>query len=825
MPFITARVVSVIRADSISALAFAGVDQSVLCASLVTLEGEIQGDAVENHTFEWEQTFGTPVTLLNPNTLTPSFVNPQTSDLEFTLYVDRNTPFEDSDAVFISRSPQDSLRNIPGGTNIKLTGDSAPTSSRAMLPQFANIDARMVADAYSFPPPTYTPIYTADGLDKVRNILDGKYWLMNDIDLSTYSNWNSIGTLEQPFRGELQGNGYTIENLTITEAPSIRLRDLYSSDSGIAVDFKQPSGVGLMSTFNEVVDKTSPSNSITYGSLAYVDDGTLNAGSDTGNLFGNFSYHDGNASRYIEFGDSSDFDFGTGDFTIEWYDRIGAWNVVSGVVGASSSPGANGWAITRRRSTESYALWFHNGGATPYTPTGLNGVVTLGEFSHMALVRFSGNLQLYVDGTALGAPVAYASAVDSNSTGLRFGGTSTAAGNSSSYDDLGEFRITKAARYTSNFTPPGEGFTETILRPAGLFTAIGTGTLIEKVGITGANISGVGDSLYKGILAGTALGAVTIRDSYVEGTVDSGGDLAGGLIGDTGTDAGSTFDNTYADVTVTGGGTDTGGWTGTFSGTPTYVENYGNTDKTASVVGTGSPGATEVSGLTTAQLNAEANFTGWDFVDAWEIDEGVSPPTIQEQNLDSDKIISGDTRAEHMISWDRPVVVGPTPLFPKWEYTGAYVERFNSGNWIDKTFYPPETNHASVTGPNSYRLTTIWENVTRGVISRPLEIVHAEGLTTPIGKPFVTEVFNNAPVSVINASNLVITIQNPRKIAKNESESITNLPGDTRADSLALSRYIGLQKDLGIENHTNVPGIGTDGVTLVITRNNGASIG
>ncbi len=67
----------------------------------------------------------------------------------------------------------------------------------------------------------YTVIKTAQDLDNIRNDLDGKYILMNDIDLSSYSNWNPIGEVDvdagtgQGFTGVLDGNGYTISNLTI----------------------------------------------------------------------------------------------------------------------------------------------------------------------------------------------------------------------------------------------------------------------------------------------------------------------------------------------------------------------------------------------------------------------------------------------------------------------------------------------------------------------------------------------------------------------------------------------------------------------------------
>ena len=69
----------------------------------------------------------------------------------------------------------------------------------------------------------YTIIKTAADLDNIRNNLSGKYILMNDIDLSGI-NWEPIGGLADTsvlpnpsdcFQGELNGNGYTINNLTV----------------------------------------------------------------------------------------------------------------------------------------------------------------------------------------------------------------------------------------------------------------------------------------------------------------------------------------------------------------------------------------------------------------------------------------------------------------------------------------------------------------------------------------------------------------------------------------------------------------------------------
>ena len=68
----------------------------------------------------------------------------------------------------------------------------------------------------------YTVIKTADELQAMENDLNGKYILMNDIDLAGYD-WEAVGTWtgstvsSTAFTGELNGNGYVIKNLTINK--------------------------------------------------------------------------------------------------------------------------------------------------------------------------------------------------------------------------------------------------------------------------------------------------------------------------------------------------------------------------------------------------------------------------------------------------------------------------------------------------------------------------------------------------------------------------------------------------------------------------------
>lgn len=72
-----------------------------------------------------------------------------------------------------------------------------------------------LADENAEIPEGYTPIYTAEDMNNIRNVLDGKYILMNDIDLSAYENWEPIGTNISPFTGMFDGNGFMISSLKI----------------------------------------------------------------------------------------------------------------------------------------------------------------------------------------------------------------------------------------------------------------------------------------------------------------------------------------------------------------------------------------------------------------------------------------------------------------------------------------------------------------------------------------------------------------------------------------------------------------------------------
>jgi hypothetical protein len=575
MPLVSVRVQHFVIDDAIAAIPYAGPNQSVLCISTVQLQGEILGDDLANHTFEWEQTSGNAVVLNNADTLSPWFIS-NNIDLEFTLYVDRNTPYEASDTVFINNTPTETIGAATfygTATSAKLSG-SATIASRSISDQLMLSDVIVTASTVESPPVGYSPLYTAEDVYNMRRMLSGQYWLMNDIDMGEYASWKPIGDSLRPFSGELQGNGFSIENLSITSTPITKASDdpnfgsvvflasfenaaanatTYTPEiGGVSFEWLNHSGATEPTQVDGQIE-TAQSKFGTKSIYAKETAGGVSAGWQTTAL---------TAADYLSF---------AGDFTIEMHVYIvdntseiplmafgdfGQYKWELALEGGSGRlnfrTSSNGTVFTGPLSQEAWG-----GGATGFTT---------GSWQHLAICRSGDNWYAWKDGVLMdGGSITAAITIQNTIQGylcIMQEGQNDGAGTIECYID--NIRITDSvARYTTGFTPPSAPFSANITKPAGLFSYIGNGATIEQVSLTNANISGVDSGLYKGILVGSAQGpstddggTVTVRNVYVEGTIDSGGANAGGLIGHTGTNVSSTFENTLADVNVTEANTD-----------------------------------------------------------------------------------------------------------------------------------------------------------------------------------------------------------------------------------------------------------------------------
>ena len=148
-------------------------------------------------------------------------------------------------------------------------------------------------------------------------------------------------------------------------------------------------------------------------------------------------YFDGN--DYLSIPNSTAFQFGTGDFTIEcWVNKTVAAN--GSILDARSIGGAEPWAFYIDGSNFPY---FYDG--TVYTSSI---ATTLNAWNHIAVVRTSGVLKIFVNGVQ-GYSAAYTASLDATGV-LRIGGT---AAYTTGY--ISNLRIVKGtAIYTAAFTPP-----------------------------------------------------------------------------------------------------------------------------------------------------------------------------------------------------------------------------------------------------------------------------------------------------------------------------------------------------------------------------------
>jgi hypothetical protein len=202
---------------------------------------------------------------------------------------------------------------------------------------------------------------------------------------------------------------------------------------------------------------------------------------------------------------SDGFDMGTGDFTME------AWFYFTSF--------ANSFALFDQWDTSGstrHQVWHSaaNGGRLSWYYAGTSGfhsanpAVSTGAWTHIAFVRYSGTLKMYINGTAESNTASHSGQFGRSHT-MYFGHQHGGGGGAGLFymDDL---RITKGlARYTSNFTAPtsthltveGDSLKQVIVNEDADSIIVGTGGInTTRIAKAWVNFNGSG--------------TVAIRDSY-----------------------------------------------------------------------------------------------------------------------------------------------------------------------------------------------------------------------------------------------------------------------------------------------------------------------
>lgn len=156
------------------------------------------------------------------------------------------------------------------------------------------------------------------------------------------------------------------------------------------------------------------------------------------------------AGDYISTPYSADFDLGTGDLTIEWFQYIATLKALTPVDfrgGSASSPRPLLYNTFSPAGTDLF--YYVNGANRISAPSGTLVVLT---FQHVAYSRVSGVGRLFVGGNQVGSN--YSDSVNYTNNGV-FLGRNTATVDRDFNGNIDGWRVTKGiGRYSGSFTPP-----------------------------------------------------------------------------------------------------------------------------------------------------------------------------------------------------------------------------------------------------------------------------------------------------------------------------------------------------------------------------------
>ena len=160
------------------------------------------------------------------------------------------------------------------------------------------------------------------------------------------------------------------------------------------------------------------------------------------------------AGDYFDLGTNADFNFGSGDFTIEFW-RNKSRSATESYVARLDSPGGSATSdfwFGNVSGVEGFYWYEGSTGRNVSSPS-----ISTGQWDHLAAVRYGNNITLYVNGVAVGINTTVTYSFNSGTTDFRIGGDNANSGNvnypyQGSIQDL---RIYKGvAKYKGGFDVP-----------------------------------------------------------------------------------------------------------------------------------------------------------------------------------------------------------------------------------------------------------------------------------------------------------------------------------------------------------------------------------
>ena len=168
-----------------------------------------------------------------------------------------------------------------------------------------------------------------------------------------------------------------------------------------------------------------------------------------------------NGSSYLEIPDSSDWDFGGGEFTVEcWYFPMshGGYEGLVHQWPNNNYNTTNGWCLEPVGGALDF-YYARSASSDIDHASGPNAAMSLNQWHHCVAVRNVNTIRVFVDGVA-GADKSYAGNIQNGTGPLRIGGGCAGGGNVNGY--ISQVKVTKGqALYWNNFTPTSSPYSTT----------------------------------------------------------------------------------------------------------------------------------------------------------------------------------------------------------------------------------------------------------------------------------------------------------------------------------------------------------------------------
>jgi hypothetical protein len=318
------------------------------------------------------------------------------------------------------------------------------------------------------------------GVAFARNVWTHIAWVRNGTTLTAYRNGVSIGsfTVSTNFNETGVGIGAQPNGAFITTACYLSNIRIVKGTAVYTAAFTPPtSPVTAITGTSLLLNCTNAGiyDAATLNDLVTV--GDAQASTTQSKYSGSSIYFDG-TNDYIYCTDANQFDFGTGDFTVEAWIRPSSVATSINNIAGGLGPTNGDWMFALDSSTQ--LRWGRNHVAWDLTTSGVT--FSANTWYHVAVTRSGTTLRIFVDG------ITRASAT--NSTAYNIANSFLAIGarqaNSGSFGPgnffngyIEDFRVIKGyAAYTADFTPPAASLTTSAIIPVYSYSDYyGTGVL------------------------------------------------------------------------------------------------------------------------------------------------------------------------------------------------------------------------------------------------------------------------------------------------------------------------------------------------------------